>query len=328
MTRVIGAKTFEFGKIVGDPAGPSWKRGVEDFHQLALAGDDNIPANTPGLSGLPRARGLFPRRTVEQFEAARRDVLAILRFNRATVSLVDPCDGAIAVARPNRMGGHVEQCAQDFKLRDLLRMDGAQAHEFQAIAGDVANAQHGATANGPPLGFEMSSIVTDEIEPEALAAFAQARDIRLHRAGLVRRKPSGEPQYPSRQGRVERETDIAFNLGFVRRTGPDHNKLRLRGDKRPGAVSLLTKGVHLRLKLHLGFAPGLATREVKQNGDGGENDEAEAGRKPDQPVSFLGLREIRQRLGANGQGYADKGRAGQRQSCNPQRAGGCAFKRS
>ena len=215
LTRVIGAKRLKFRKIIGDSAGSRGKRRVKDVHELAFAGNHEVSANTPDLSRLARASGLLARLTVEQFRISCHNVISVLCFYSADIGLVSPCDRSIGPAGPNRMQERVEEETEVIKLRRLFPVKGAQTHQFQAIAGNVAHAKNGPAPDGATLGFEVAAIVADEVEVKSLTALPQARNIRLHDDRLLRRKPTAESQYASRQGRVECEANIALNLWLI-----------------------------------------------------------------------------------------------------------------
>ena len=215
LARVIGAKRLKLRKIIGNSAGSRGKRRVNDVHELAFAGNHEVSANTPDLSRLARASGLLARLTVEQFKISCHNVISVLCFYSADIGLVSPRDGSIGPAGPNRMQERVEEETEVIKLRRLFPVKGAQAHQFQAIAGDVAHAKNSAAPNGAPLGFEVAAIVADEVKVKSLTAFSQARNIRLHDDRLLRRKPTAETQYASGQGRVECEANISLNLRLV-----------------------------------------------------------------------------------------------------------------
>ena len=293
LERMIGAHGLEFGKILGHAGAAARQRRVEHVHQAAHASDHHMLPPPPGFARLARPRRRLARPAVEQFEAARHGVPRAFGVHRLGVGRIDPVERLIGTARPDRMVAQIEQAAQGFEPRRLRAMNLAQAHQFEAVAGNVAHPHDHPAADRPALGFEMAAVVADEILVEGLAPFAQMRDIGLQRLGLIGRQPGAEAEHAARRRRIDRQTHVALDLRLAARAGPDHDELGFRGEKGAGALDLLAQLLDFRGKLRLAPRPAPPPGEMEQSGDGGEKHQPRPER---QAESRIRARKSRGRL--------------------------------
>src|SRR5207248_1664910 len=107
--------------------------------------------------------------------------------------------------------------AQRLDFRHDLAMAFTQPGQLQSVAGDVADAQDRAAADGAALDFEMAPPKARERRAKTFTAAAQALDALLHLLRGRWRQPDAEAEHPPRDRRVHHERQIAFDFGFARR---------------------------------------------------------------------------------------------------------------
>jgi hypothetical protein len=177
-------------------------------------------------------------------------------------------------------------------------MVGRERRELALGAGEVADAQHRASADGAPLGGDMTLLRRRERQRKGLALRTQRADRRLHRLRILRREPCAEGEHATRQRRAHDDRNVPADVRLIGARGPHHDHLRLGEQQRVRAVAFLAQFVDLGLlggEL-LGGAPARA-----QERDGGrdrEQDDAERERQRGDFVPFK--RRDRIEIGSDG----------------------------
>ena len=299
LARKVGAHALQFGKIRRLARRSARTGQIQHIHQIAAPGDDRM--NAPAPHTLPRARGCgrFAIMPFEQFQLAVHHVRAICRFHRPRIGGVGPGQAPCGVARPYRARQGVEQVAQRFKLRPGARVAFAQLRQFEPVAGNVANAQHGAAAHSAALGFEVMAGEAGERQTKSLAPCAQARHGALKRLRRFRSKPGSEGQRLARRGAVADQRQIARDVGLLRGGAPGDKDLRFRGQEHVSPVQIGAHRGELARQHRLAQPPSLAASQMDEGRGGGDARQSDDEEKPDERLGFGRLmdriRALRQR---------------------------------
>ena len=107
----------------------------------------------------------------------------------------------------------------------------AQRQQFHAIAGNVANAQHGATGDGAAFGLEMAAGHADQRHAETLRRATWALDALVETLGGGRFEPGAEAEHATRHGRIGDEPISPSMSGSAFCRAPGDDDLRLRGQE-------------------------------------------------------------------------------------------------
>ena len=249
-----------------------------------MACGDRRRAAAPDDAFAARFGGGIARRAFQKLGAAQQRIAGILGFDGSDVGGIDPAQFAIGPAHPDGIGDGVEQAAQRLEFGNGARQPVAQAQGFEAIAGNVADAHHGAAADGAPVDFEGPPAKALDRAAEAFAARPELVDANLELLGGIRRQPGSERENAARHRRVGHEAEIAFDFGLAARAAPGDDDLRLGGEKHFGAVELGAQIVEFEQERRFGFRPAAVLAQVKQRGDRREQHEPDDQREPNHDV--------------------------------------------
>src|SRR5690606_14439022 len=133
------------------------ERQYDDIVMAALTADDQRHALAEALLAHEYVGKLFALARLEKLELPVRDLDLALGADGAHVGLVDPLDLTTAAADPHRMRqGVVERASEPDIARELavLRDD---LGDLLAVAGNVPEAQNGATARNAAVGLHVAA---------------------------------------------------------------------------------------------------------------------------------------------------------------------------
>ena len=318
LARQIGPRALQFRKVRRLAHRPACAREVEHIHQIAAPGDHRMHAAAPQALARARRRRSRAIIAVEQFELARHRIAAIARLDCARIGGVDPGQGAIPIARPHGRGQCVQQTAQGLELGPGGLMVFPQLGQFEPVAGDVADAQHGAAAHGAALGFEMAARQAGQGKLEPLAPAAQGLHGAFQRLGGSRREPGAEGQRLARTVDVADQRQVARDVRLVRRCAPGDEDLRLGGEENIGAVQIGAGGGEIRRQHGFAGSPCPAASQMDQRGGGGDAGQGDHEEQADERLRLRRLLNGARALGhgarrAHARQQGKRGEAGDRQ---------------
>ncbi len=125
--------------------------------RLALAADDQRQAAAIAVAARQGARRGLALALLQQLDLALLHLGAAVRLDRLHVGVVDPGQAPVLAAQPHRHGQRIEQRPAGAHLAGEPLLLGEHARDLVAVAGDVAQAQHGAAAGGAALGLDMAA---------------------------------------------------------------------------------------------------------------------------------------------------------------------------
>jgi hypothetical protein len=302
----IGPDRLELAHVGGDAGEAAGGRGLEDVERAALAGDDHRCPRREGGAGPAGLRGALARLAVEQFGAVARGALGVAGLDGACIGGVGPAQAALGIAQPDRLRQGGEQAAQGGLAGGGAGELLAQPQHLAALAGDLAQAQHGAAGDGAALGLDELPGPAADGEGEGLARLLQRLDGGLDALGLGRGSPVAEGERALRPRGAEKAA-VALEQRLGARAGPAHDHLRLGGDDRPEPL-LLPLG-RLEPGGHVQFAPVPARplAHVEHGGGGGEDDEADDDDRDAARAQIDGGEPARGHLRQGGQGQRASG---------------------
>ena len=103
----------------------------------------------------------------------------------------------------------------------------------------IAQPQHGAAADGAPVGLDHAAVERHQFHGETFAIGAQCIDRALHGLRLVRLEPGAERQHALRQSDAVVTSVVSpMNVRLVVRRRPRHQDLRFRQKQRLEAIAL------------------------------------------------------------------------------------------
>ena len=237
----IGAHALQLGLIdrYGDRAA---RRGrLHNVEHAALASHDGGRTHAPDLSTSARLSGCLAGVCLQQFSPARHGFARIRRLHGAGIGGVDPDNPALPVAHPRGAGHCVEQGAERIRLHQRACVTLAQLRQLQPVAGDIANAQHGAACNGAAIGLNVSPRNGEQRQAKAFAALAQSLDAGLELGRKIGRKPGAERQHAARGRGLQHQRDVAGNVRFVAGGPPRDHDLLFDRQKGAGPIKRSTR---------------------------------------------------------------------------------------
>ena len=234
----VGAGGLQIGLVHrhADSAAGGW--GVRHIEHPPLAGHHRRGAGAPHGALGPRLRCGVPGGLFKKFDLPGDRVRGVARLHGAHVGVVDPGKPPVGVAHPHRVRQRVEHRPQGDAVQHRAAVALPQLGEFEAFARNVADAQHGAAADGAALGFQMAVRSGDKGHAEALARGAQALDAGFHLAGGFRRQPCAEGEHATPRARVADKGGVAPHVRLRVGAAPGDQDLRFGGQKRVGAVQI------------------------------------------------------------------------------------------
>jgi len=189
-----------------------------------------------GLRRLMGSHDLAARGAVEQLDAARDRLAAVLRLDSARVGLVDEDELAGGVAVPYRSGNRINQRANGRGVVELLAVALGQFRKLVFDAADLAQPQDCAPADD--LAFRLDDVICQRRHRhgKAHAAGAQRIDGTFQVTGRFGREPGAESEDPLGMIGAGHQHGIADDLRLVCRGRPGDNNLRLGEQQCIGAV--------------------------------------------------------------------------------------------
>ena len=272
----IGARGLELGRVEGDAGRAIVARHLDDVEARAPPGHHRRGAGAEHLLLRPARRRALARRALEQLDAARDRVAGVLRLDGAHVGGIDPGEFAEPVARPGGVADRIEQAAQRLEVARGARQRLAQPARLEPVAGDVADAHHGASGDGAPLGLEVAAAEAHDRQPEPLAAFAQLGDTNLELLRLLRWQPRPEPEHAAQDRHVADEGRIALDVRLAGGEPPNDGDLRFRGEEGLRAIEIgvdLVQGQGQRGLALQGAPPAAQVHQRHRRGKQHEPDE-------------------------------------------------------
>ena len=162
--------------------------------RLALAADDEGDASAVAFATRQNARRGPALALLQQLDLALLHLGAAARLDRPHIGVVDPCEAAVLAAQPNGDGQRVEQRAAGAHFAREALVLGEDARDLVAMAGDVAEAQHGASAGRAPLGFDVAA---GEVRTMMLNGWPEVNS--ASRAGFSAAAELGSSHWPKRR---------------------------------------------------------------------------------------------------------------------------------
>ena len=231
----LALRLLEGGDVDGGAGGRVLERQHGHVVRLALAADDERQARAIALAARQDARGGACAGAAPAARSGARCTSRALGFDGAHVGGVDPGQPPVLAAQPDGDGQRVEQRAAGAHVAGEALVLGEDAGDLVAVAGDVAEAQHGAAAGGAAVGLDDGRrpiVLHDDVErrgPDVNSASSAG----LRLGGRARLEPLAEAQELSgllgqARDAGQRVGDDAKRLALL----PVHQHLRLGADDR------------------------------------------------------------------------------------------------
>jgi hypothetical protein len=198
-------------------------------------GDDRREPAGIGPARSARARDVFPRRAVEQLQAALHRVDRIARFYRLRVGGVDEGEPSGRVAHPHRRRQPFDQRAQRGDLGEQRFVAPGKLQQLALDAAQILEAEHGAPRDGAALRLDRRTGERRQRHRKRFAMRTQCVDRVFHRPRFAGIEPAAEGEHAVRRGGAD-HGGIAFDRGLIRRRRPVDQNLRLGLQQRVGAV--------------------------------------------------------------------------------------------
>ena len=224
------------------------------------------------------------------------------------------------------LGDRVEQRAQRVERGVGLGVAVAQPRELQPLAGNVADAHHGAAGDGAAVDLEMAALEAGGGERERFAAAEQPLDRLLQICGEAGLEPRGEGEHAARRGRVGDEREVALDARLAVGLIPGEQDLRLAGEEQIGAVERGAGAGELAGEFGFALGPAPPADEVERGREHREEQQQQDDEAADvggerlfereRPAARFGLR----RAGGAAQSDDDERRGGARSERAERRA--------
>ncbi len=237
--------------------------------------DDGRHARGEGPGADARAREVFTRRAVEQFQSALDRIGRVLGVDGAGIGRIDENQPAILVARPDRTGQRIEQGLHGLDVGQKPVVTGGEVHQFGFDAADVAQPQHRAPGDRASFRLERPAGAGGERHHEAAALLAQGLDRVLHALRRRRFQPGAEGEHALRHRTRYRDAGIADDFRLVGARRPGHQNLRLRQQQHLVMVEFGAQQRGFVMRRGLRDGGGLARAQEHDDGQHRKAEQAE-----------------------------------------------------
>ena len=201
----VGAHRLELGDVDRHAGRAAHRGNIDDVEDAAGAADHGRHALEIGTARHRACVATSSRAgAVEQLGAPRQRVGLVGGVDGAGIGPVDPGQLLLRVAHPQRQRRLVEQRADGPDLLGHAAMTVGELGEFEPVAGDIAQAQDGAPADGLAVGLDEGAAERADDAAERFAARPERFDLGLERrASRRRRARSGRTSRARRPARHE-----------------------------------------------------------------------------------------------------------------------------